>query len=109
LVLFSASWCAPCHAQIPILREIYKDHSAKLDMVYVSLDEPTTVENWKKMMKAEQIPWRSLMAIEEVKRIKEKYYVEGIPLSILVYPGGHMENIDVRHKEELDKLYKTLR
>jgi thiol-disulfide isomerase/thioredoxin len=109
LVLFSASWCAPCHAQIPILREIYKDHSAKLDMVYVSLDEPTTVENWKKMMKAEQIPWRSLMAIDEVKRIKEKYYVEGIPLSILVYPGGHMENIDVRHKEELDKLYKTLR
>jgi len=49
------------------------------------------------------------MAIDEVKRIKEKYYVEGIPLSILVYPGGHMENIDVRHKEELDKLYKTLR
>ena len=25
LVLFSASWCAPCHAQIPILKEIYKD------------------------------------------------------------------------------------
>lgn len=109
LVLFSASWCAPCHEQIPILKEIYKDQSGKLDMVYVSLDEPPTVENWKKMMKEEHIPWRSLMAVDEKKRIKEKYYVEGIPQSILVYPRGHKENIDVRHKEELDKLYKLLK
>jgi len=109
LVLFSASWCAPCHAQIPLLKEIYKDQSGKLDMVYVSLDEPATVEKWKKMMKEEHIPWRSLMAVDEVMRIKEKYYIEGIPQSILVFPGGYMENIDVRHKEELDKLYKLLK
>jgi thiol-disulfide isomerase/thioredoxin len=109
LVLFSASWCAPCHAQIPILREIYKDQMNKLDMVYISIDQPETIDNWKKMMKDEHIPWRSLMAVDEVKRIKEKYFVEGIPLSILVSPGGHMENIDVRHKVELDQLYQLLR
>lgn len=28
--------------------------------------------------------------------------------SILVYPGGHMENIDVRDKDAFEKLYKTL-
>ena len=77
-------------------------------MVYVSLDEPATVEKWKKMMKEEHIPWRSLMAVDEVKKIKEKYYIEGIPQTILVYPGGYMENIDVRHKEEFDKLHKML-
>jgi len=108
LVLFSASWCAPCHAQIPILKEIYQDQSGKLDMVYVSLDESVTVNSWKKMMTDEHIPWRSLMAVDEVMRIKEKYYVEGIPLSILVSPSGHMEKIDIRHKEELDRLYKVL-
>lgn len=108
LVLFSASWCAPCHELIPILKEIYKDHMNKLDMVYVSLDEPATVENWKKMMKEEHIPWRSLIAVDEVKKIRDKYFVEGVPYSILVYPGGHMEKLNVRYKEEVEKLYKML-
>lgn len=109
LVLFSASWCAPCHEQIPILQKIYKDQSGKLDMVYVSIDEPETVENWKKMMKEEPIPWRSLLAVDNTIKIKERYYVQGIPYSILVYPDGHMEDINVRQKESLDKLYKILR
>lgn len=109
LVLFSASWCAPCHEQIPILQKIYKDQSGKLDMVYISIDEPETVENWKKMMKEEPIPWRSLLAVDNTMKIKERYYVQGIPYSILVYPDGHMEDINVRQKESLDKLYKILR
>ena len=109
LVLFSASWCAPCHEQIPILKDIYKGQSGKLDMVYISIDEPETVENWKKMMKDEPIPWRSLLAVDNTMKIKERYYVQGIPYSILVYPDGHMEDINVRQKESLDKLYKILK
>jgi len=108
LVLFSASWCAPCHEQIPILKEIYKDQLGKLDMVYISIDESATVENWKKMMKEEHIPWRSLMAVDNNKKIRDKYFIEGVPYSILVYPDGRMEKINVRHKEEVDKLYKLL-
>jgi len=108
LVLFSASWCAPCHELIPILREIYKDQMNKLDMVYISIDQPETVEKWKKMMKEEQIPWRSLIAVDDIKKIRNKYFVEGVPYSILVYPGGHMEKINLRHKEEVDNLYKQL-
>ena len=109
LVLFSASWCAPCHKQIPLLKAIYKDQSGKLDMVYISIDEQETVDAWTKLMKTEHIPWRSLLAVDHVKSIKEKYYVQGIPCSILVYPSGFMEAIDVRKKENLDKSYKLLR
>jgi len=78
-------------------------------MVYISIDEPATVENWKKMMKEEQIPWRSLLAVDNIRKIKDRYYVQGIPYSILVYPDGHMEDINVRQKESLDKLYKILK
>lgn len=108
LVLFSASWCAPCHEQIPILKKIYKDQLGKLDMVYISIDEPETVENWKKMMKEEHIPWRSLLAVDNLKKIRERYYVQGVPYSILVYPDGRMEDINVRQKESVDKLHKIL-
>jgi len=61
------------------------------------------------MMKDEPIPWRSLLAVDNTMKIKERYYVQGIPYSILVYPDGHMEDINVRQKESLDKLYKILK
>ena len=79
-------------------------------MVYISVDKPETVENWKKMMREEHIPWRSLLAVDNMKKIRDdKYFVEGVPYSILVYPGGHKVIINVRHKEEVEKLYKLLR
>ena len=77
-------------------------------MVYISIDGLATIENWKKMMREEHNPWRSLMAVDNIKKIRDKYFVEGVPYSILVYPGGHKEIINVRH-EEVEKLYNLLR
>ena len=109
LIVFSASWCAPCHKMIPVLKEVYKDLTGKLDMVYVSLDEPETVEDWKLLMKKEEIPWRSVLAIKDVKGIKVKYTVQGIPLSLLVHPNGYTEIIDLRKKDDKEKLYRLVR
>lgn len=109
LIVFSASWCAPCHKMIPALKEVYKDFTGKLDMVYVSLDEPGTVENWKLLMKKEEIPWRSVLAMKDVKGIKDKYTVQGIPLSLLVHPNGYSEIIDIRKKDDKEKLYGLIR
>ncbi len=109
LIAFSASWCAPCHKLIPVLKEVYKDLTGKLDIVYVSLDELSTVEDWKILMKKEQIPWRSVLAMKDVKGIKDKYTVQGIPLLLLVHPNGYTEIIDIRKKDGKDKLYRLVR
>ena len=54
----------------------------------------------------EDIPWRSLLAINEIKKIKSAYSVREIPYTILVYPGNScFKVIDVRKKEGKDKLY----
>ena len=109
LIVFSASWCAPCHKLIPVLKEVHKDLNGKLEIVYVSLDEPGTVEAWKILMKKEQIPWRSVLAMKDVKGITDKYTVQGIPLSLLILPNGYTEIIDIRKKEDKDKLYRLVR
>lgn len=106
LVVFSASWCAPCHKLIPLLKEIYNDLNKNLDLVYVSLDESKTVENWKKLLKEETIPWRSLMAVDNLKEIIDKYNASAIPRILLVYPDQSVEIIDIRVKDELEKLYQ---
>jgi len=109
LVVFSASWCAPCHILIPVLKEVYKDLTGKLEIVYVSMDQPETVEAWKILMKKEQIPWRCVLAMKDVKGISDKYTAQTIPLSLLVHPNGYMEIIDLRKIDDKEKLYRLLR
>jgi len=108
LIIFSASWCAPCIAEIPILKKVYKDLSDNLKMTYVSIDESKTVDEWGQLMKKENITWRSVLAVDDVNNIREKYHVPGVPYSLLVHPGGFMEPIDVRNTTELNYLYKTV-
>ncbi|MCL1934328.1 MAG: TlpA family protein disulfide reductase [Candidatus Azobacteroides sp.] len=108
LIIFSASWCAPCIEEIPVLKKIYEDLSDKLDMTYVSIDELNTVDKWQQLMKKENIPWRSVLAVDNINNIRERYYVPGVPYCLFVHTGGFMEPIDVRSTTELNYLYKTV-
>lgn len=108
LIIFSASWCKYCREEIPLLKKINKDLKGKLDMVYVTIDEQTSVDQWGKMMQEEQIPWRSVLATGKTKAIRQQYYVGGIPQSILAYPGGKMEIMDLRDKANEEKLYRII-
>ena len=108
LVIFSASWCTPCREEIPLLKELFSDLHNKLNMVYVSVDEPNTVTEWKNLMQKEQIPWRSVLAENNTKGIMRKYFVDGVPYVILVYPDGLMKKIDIRDDSERAQLYKLV-
>ncbi|MCL2649914.1 MAG: thioredoxin domain-containing protein [Candidatus Azobacteroides sp.] len=106
LVIFSASWCRPCIAEIPILKKIAGELSDKVAMVYISMDDTTTVDTWKKLMIDKEITWRSVLATNNLEEIKEQFYNLGYPTILMVYPNGKYEEIDVRYKPDLKKLYK---
>lgn len=109
LVLFSASWCAPCHKQIPELKRMYGDLKNKIDFTYISIDDKTSKDQWRRLLQKEGIPWRSLaIKDEDIQRIRDKYFVQGVPLAYLIYHDGHFEKIDIREKEDNEKLYKLL-
>ena len=77
-------------------------------MTYVSIDESKTVDAWRQLMKKENIPWRSVLATDDIGNIREKYNVPGVPYCLFVHPGGFMEPIDIRNISELNYLYKTV-
>lgn len=105
LIIFSASWCAPCIEEIPLLKDIHKDLAKDLILTFVSIDDENEVALFQKLIREKDIPWRTLFAYQDVRKIKQKYFVEGIPHNILVYPSGDMEIIDVRIDEQRAKLY----
>jgi thiol-disulfide isomerase/thioredoxin len=109
LIIFSASWCAPCHAQIPLLKEIYGQLKPNLEITYISIDTMGQIADWKKLIKEKSIPWRSLLTGEKSEEVIGKYSANAIPHSILIYPGGRkMEVIDVRDVRDKEKLFKLV-
>jgi len=109
LVVFSASWCAPCIAEIPLLKEIYKDLNKNLILTFVSMDNEKGIASFQKLIDEKDIPWRTLFAYKDVKEIEQKYFVQSIPHNILIYPNGEMEIIDVRNDEQRAKLYSMVK
>jgi thiol-disulfide isomerase/thioredoxin len=106
LIVFSASWCVPCRKEIPLLKEIYKDLSDKISITCISLDDSSTVNEWEKMMVEDEIPWRSLLAKDNINNVKNAFNVAGIPCNKIVYPNSNrMEVIDVRINEDRERLY----
>lgn len=108
LIIFSASWCGACHKAIPALKKVCSELGSKLEMTYISLDEPATVKEWGKLMIKENIPWRSLLAGKDVKAVRDKYLVYGIPYMILVYPGRGM-HMEIMENEWERYLYRVVK
>lgn len=85
-----ATWCAPCRAQIPALKEIEKEfHDKNIEFVSVSIDKPKDRGKWLKMVTDQQLGGVQLMADKDwdsdwVKALG----IKSIPRFILVSPDG---------------------
>jgi thiol-disulfide isomerase/thioredoxin len=105
LVIFSASWCGPCIKEIPLLKELYKKYEGHINFTYVSVDEEKGLKAFEKVLTENGITtWRTLYAYKDLDAIMSFYSIRSIPHSILFYPGGQMEVVDVRHEAGRKKL-----
>lgn len=43
LVVFTSSWCGPCHTLAPILVEIANDYAGRLTIIKVDIDKCTKI------------------------------------------------------------------
>ncbi|MDE0226643.1 MAG: TlpA disulfide reductase family protein [Gammaproteobacteria bacterium] len=109
LVEFWSSWCGPCRAEIPHMKEAYEKYRGQgFEIVSVSLDEEH--EDWQEASVEEQIPWIDVGDQQGFESESAKLYgVMGIPANYLAKGGsGEIVGTHLRQRkldEKLAELY----
>lgn len=85
---FWASWCGPCRAAIPHVREMWKKYK-KVNFLAVSLDRKDA--DWRKAMDQEKMEWTQLcLPTELAKPVTEVYNIHGIPYMLVINDKGEI-------------------
>lgn len=110
LIIFTASWCSPCHKLIPVLKELYGKLKDKMEFTYISIDDSRTIDNFTKIIEKNEIPWRCLIAVDQLDNVVDTYNtVQGIPLAYHVTKDGSFKKINLQSAEERDKLIQEFK
>jgi thiol-disulfide isomerase/thioredoxin len=99
LVDFWATWCGPCNAEIPRVKELYKTYHAKgLEIVGVDCDSDDDTVN--AFTKDKEMTWTQLreesQAEEPWHPLAKKWGVSGIPTMFLLDKKGVLRDVDAR-------------
>ena len=103
LIDFWASWCGPCIASFPFMKQIYAAYKDReLCFIGVSCDKDRN--SWLKALDKHQLPWMALLCLANKEDALDLYGVSGIPTVILIAPDGTIIATDIEGKELKAKL-----
>lgn len=83
LIDFWASYCGPCRASFPHLREMHEQYGKKVKIINVSSDSEQ--EGWLKALEEEKLSWPQFRCGKEVRKAFNVMY---IPTFVLVNADG---------------------
>ncbi len=108
LVDFWASWCGPCLAELPFLKETYSEyHDLGFEIFGVSLDDDGTA--WRKAIADNEMIWPQVGSMMGWKEpAAELYGVRSIPASWLIDADGKIVARNLRGKAVAEKLKELM-
>lgn len=108
LVDFWASGCSWCRLETPYLKKAKLMHdSSKLVILGVSTDFEE--QSWRKAIQEDSADWTHIILDRQARlKTSDDYYIQGIPLILLVDPEGNIVRRNLRGDEILRALDKAL-
>lgn len=94
---FWASWCGPCRAENPKLKEAYERFKGK-DVEFLSISIDDSRDAWLKAEKDDKCPWPQGIVNDEGKEAMLKYQFSGIPFILVVDKRGNIYRKHLRGK-----------
>ena len=90
MVILWASSCAPCRMEIPVLKKLYNQFSAKPGFQMISISLYRKKEDWQEALKIEKMPWQQLLFPDDLQTYyNEIFKFNGlIPTTIFIDNSG---------------------
>ncbi len=112
LLCFWASWCGPCVANIPLLKQVEEQYRDKgLQLISVSIDKDNA--QWLAALQKYAMPWLQtcdLPAYMPQNRVRSLYEISAIPRYFLLNREGRLvyHNVLSRENDSYDTLKQRL-
>lgn len=98
LVDFWATWCSPCRASLPALKQVYAESADKLQIVGVSLDNDH--DKWADFIEKNELSWLHVSDLQGWASAPAALYgVCSIPATVLIDAEGVIVKRNVEAEE----------
>jgi thiol-disulfide isomerase/thioredoxin len=113
---FWGSWCGPCRASHPHLKELYKKYQSKgFEIIAIAQERGKTIEeskaSWLKAIAEDEINWVHILNQDGIEKqdIVKSYQVNAFPTKILVDKDGKIIlRITASATDDIDKELKKI-
>ncbi len=113
VVVFWASWCAPCIEEIPRLKEFYKEYKDQISLVSLSVD--TDYKKWTERMRQHPVEWLSLSGLpKDKKKVMDDFGTNVVPAFIVldakskIIASQYIQNGNNRRLMELEDVKEII-
>lgn len=116
LVDFWGSWCSPCRAGHPYLKELYEKYKDKgFEILAVASESASTMQvllsNWKLAVKQDGLPWLHVLTEDREEsgfNVTSAFGVKAFPTKFLMDKNGNLIHLDDGDEALADKLEELL-
>lgn len=85
-LVFWATWCNICRAEIPHIKALYEQHSNEINIVAINVGQDDSLEKIIQYRQEHQLPYT--LAFDEDSKISRQYNVVGTPWQVIIDING---------------------